>query len=182
MLCVLSCRCCSCSGGGGLPLTGLPLSSQPLMVSPAGAATLSPTGKTPLATYFEENSSLVSPSGACAASNAGIPGMPGLTGAVPTDGLLQDSLASFGLAGQAAAADNAAAGLSAMSLGVAPGLTPGAPGTAAGGDAGAGSGQRSYSPLGGGLPLFGDASLLVASSSGTSGPSSSGLPAGLVGV
>jgi hypothetical protein len=155
---------------------GMPLSSQPLMVSPTGA-TLSPTGKTPLATYFEEQhtTGMVSPSGGA----PGLGGVPGLTAAVPADALLQDSLAGFTLNGQAVCtADDAAAGLARVQLGVVPaGLGP-----AGGATGGAGNAGRTYSPLGGGLPLFGDASLLMPSGAGGSGPSNGGVPAGVVGV
>lgn len=156
----------------GLSMGGMPLSSQPLMVSPTGA-TLSPTGKTPLATYFEEQhtTGMVSPSGGA----PGLGGVHGLAAAVPADALLQDSLAGFTLNGQAGrTADGGAAGLAGLQLGMAPGLAPAG---------GAGNAGRTYSPLGGGMPLFGDASLLVPSSgAGGSGPSNGGAPAGVVGV
>ena len=161
------------SAGVGLPLGGLPLSSQPLLVSPTGP-TLSPTGKTPLATYFEEslNPSLVSPAAAAGAPGAGAPGLsgvPGLSAAAAADGVLKDGLAGLNLGSQAGAQDNLSGGLGKLDLGVTPGGTSAAP--------------RSYSPLGGGLSLFGDPSLLVPSSTaGASGPNSSGAPAGLVGV
>lgn len=160
--------------GGNLPLAGMPLSSQPLMVSPTRAA-LSPTGKTPLATYFEEQTplpSLVSPSGA-----TGAPGLGGVSGLAAGDGLLQDSLAGFTLNGQAVSvADDAGVSLANLQLGMSPGLAPT-------GAAAAGTSGRSYSPLGGGLPLFGDASLLVPSSAaGQNGPTSGGVAAGIVGM
>jgi hypothetical protein len=154
---------------------GMPLSSQPLMVSPTGA-TLSPTGKTPLATYFEEQhtTGMVSPPGGA----PGLCGVPGLTAAVPAAVILQDSLAGFTLNGQAGCtADDAAAGLAGLQLGVAPGLAP-----AGGAAGGAGNAGRTYSPLGGGLPLFGDASLLVPSSGAGGSHSNGGIPAGVVGV
>lgn len=170
-----------CSAAAGMPLAGMPMSSQPLLVSPTGH-TLSPSGKTPLATYFEESqhSSLVSPSAAAAGgagsgSSGTLAGVPGLSGPVPADTMLQDSLAGFNLAGQGGGADETAAGLAGMSLGVAPGLA--AP------TAGGAAGQRSFSPLAAGLPLFGDSTLLVPSSTaGASAPNSTGAPAGLVGV
>lgn len=133
------------------------------MVSPT-SATLSPTGKTPLATYFEETnpaSGLVSPSGAAAAAAAGAASGLGPVGAGLT----------------AATADDAAASLAGLQLG--------AVGSAAVGSAGAAGGApRPYSPLeGAGLPLFGDASLLVPSSqAANSNNNSSGVPAGIVGV
>jgi hypothetical protein len=92
------------------------------------------------------------------------------------DALLQDSLAGFTLNGQAGhTVDDAAAGLAGLQLGVAPGLGGGGVGAA-------GSGQRSYSPLSG-LPLFGDASLLVPSSTASGAAAgSNGAAAGIVGV
>jgi hypothetical protein len=98
---------------------------------------------------------------------------------VPADALLQDGLAGFTLNGQAVGvADDATVGLANLQLGVAPGL--GAAGAGAAGAAG--TSGRSYSPLGGGLPLFGDASLLVPSSAaGQNGPSG-GVAAGIVGM
>lgn len=177
----LLCRLLLLCSAPGLPLGGMPLSSQPLMVSPTGP-TLSPTGKTPLATYFEEttNTTMVSPSGAAAAGAPGL--MSGLTTGATPESLLADNLAGFSLNGQTgAAADDAAGGLAHLQLGVSPGLAPGA--------GGAGTAGRSYSPLGGGLPLFGDASLLVPSSAagGTGGASGAGsagagVAAGIVGV
>lgn len=153
------------------------MASQPLLLSPTGP-TLSPTGKTPLATYFEEHPStaLVSPS-ARAGVGAGLVGLnPGLHPGAGPEALLQEGLPGFTLNGTAGhAADDAAAGLAGLQLGVAPGLGGGNVGAA-------GNGQRSYSPLGG-LPLFGDASLLVPSSSaGGAAAGGNGTAAGIVGV
>lgn len=147
----------------------MPLSSQPLMVSPTGP-TLSPTGKTPLATYFEEhpNATLMSPSA------GGAPGLiPGLAPGTTAESLLADNLAGFTFSGRTGhTADDAAGGLPHLQLGVS--LAPGAP-------VGAGGAQRSYSSLGG-LPLFGDASLLVPSSAAGGNGNGAGAAAGLVGV
>ncbi|KAF6251475.1 hypothetical protein COO60DRAFT_1559326 [Scenedesmus sp. NREL 46B-D3] len=194
----------SMSGGiltGGLGMAAL---SQPMMLgAQAGgtaavtSTTISPTRKTPLATYFEEapgaaagaglggvGSGLASSAAAAGAGNvrlgAGTP-----PGTRLGDPLMGEALAGRHLGGPGAAAPGStavpdAAGAGHFALGELGKLT-------AGSSLGAGAAQvqlrshGTYSPLGGGLSLFGDHTLLVPGAPGSSGPSSTGATS-LVGV
>lgn len=208
------CCCCLCSGGGLLP-AGMGISvSQPMMLgqqqagppsSISSSTTLSPTRKTPLATYFEEASQphagaagaaaggLGAVGGGLGAAAGGAPGVRLGAGTPPGsrlgESLMVDALGGMNLVAapaamqdDAALAAGAAGGqlgindidkLAGLSLGVSLGQLQGAAQPGAAGQAVAGTG--SYSPLGGGLSLFGEAHLLMPGGGNTSsGPGSTG--------
>lgn len=186
------------SGSSVLPVGGLPLAvSRPMMLSPTaagGTPSLSPSSKTPLATYFEDNpgAGLISPAGMAAASAPVPPGVgagmgslgglpAGCQGGLQADAsMLTDGLAAMGLAARqqpGGAADpsgtatiNSLAGLHHM------GMVPGQVQAVAA----AASGPS------GGMTLFGHTGLLGGAdgSMPASGPSSGqrGVSAGIVGV
>jgi hypothetical protein len=197
----VSCCCCVCSAGGMLAGgLGMAAVSQPMMMGgQAGATaaitntTLSPTRKTPLATYFEEAPAAaglgavgagLSPGSAAAAGGMGNVRLGAGTppGARIGDPLMGEALtAGMHLVGAGAAAaapgsamvgDGVGAGqLDKLTAGLYPGAVQAQPGS-----------HGTYSPLGGGLSLFGDATLLGPGAPGSSsGPNSTGA-ASLVGV
>jgi hypothetical protein len=192
-----------CSAGGMLAGgLGMAAVSQPMMMAAQAGATaaptntLSPTRKTPLATYFEEapgaglgavGAGLAA--GAAAAANGGSVRLGAGTppGTRIGNPLMGEALPGMHLAGQAATAAAAPgsalvadAGPGQLALGELEKLTAGM--SLAGGAVPAQPGSHgTYSPLGGGLSLFGDSALLVPGAPGSSGPSSTGATS-LVGV
>jgi hypothetical protein len=184
---------------GGL---GMAAVSQPMMMgAPAGATaaitntTLSPTRKTPLATYFEEAPAApgglgavgagLSPNSAAAGIGnvrlgAGTP--PGtrlgdpLMGEALTGGMHLGGPGAAAAPGSAMVGDGVGAGQ--LALGELDKLTAGL-NLGAGAVPAQPNSHGTYSPLGGGLSLFGDATLLAPGSS--SGPNSTGATS-LVGV
>jgi hypothetical protein len=188
---------------GGL---GMAAVSQPMMMgAQAGAAagmstTLSPTRKTPLATYFEEAPGAAAGPGGLGAVGAGL--SPGSAAAAAMgsvrlgagtppgtrlgDPLMGEALTGMHLAGPGAAAPGSAmvgdgAGAGHLALGELEKLTAGLNLGAGAVQAAPGS-HGTYLPLGGGLSLFGDSTLLGPGAPGSSsGPNSTGATS-LVGV
>lgn len=190
---------------GGMLAGGLGMAavSQPMMMAGhAGATaavntTISPTRKTPLATYFEEAPGAAVAAGLGAVGAGLAPGAAAVANGVRLgagtppgtrigDPLMGEALPGMHLAGPAAAAapgsglmSDAAPGhlaLGELEKMTAAGLSLGA------GPVQAGPGSHgTYSPLGGGLSLFGDSTLLGMGAPGSSGPSSTGASS-LVGV
>jgi hypothetical protein len=204
--CVLCLVALFCSAGGILAGgLGMATVSQPMMMgAPAGATaaitntTLSPTRKTPLATYFEEAPAAAAPGGLgavgaslspnSAAAAAGISNVRLGAGTPPGtrlgDPLMGEALTGgMHLGGPGAAAPGSAmvgdgVGAGQLALGELDKLTAGL-NLGAGAVPAQPNSHGTYSPLGGGLSLFGDATLLAPGSS--SGPNSTGATS-LVGV
>lgn len=165
-----------CSGTGMLSGSGLPVNSSPPMLLPTGPLSgnaPSPNTKTPLATFFEEASLGANVSGLGPA--ASMPATAG--GGTATVGLSDQLLAANGLSGvqlTSPVMDGSAAagttGLGFSSLNKLGGL-PLAAAPAAGSQSAGGTTPGTYSPLGSGLSLFGDGSVI---NHGSSGPNSAG--------
>jgi hypothetical protein len=160
-------------GGGGAPLLA---ASQPLLLSPTaagGAPGVSPTRKTPLATYFETHPAaggLESPtaggaagSGAVGAGSALLTGLPVQPGGLQPDLLLTQALGGLSLG----AAGTQCGGLSPQLVAAPSDGSPAAAVPPAGGGTSPVPAAGGAALLGGGL-LFGGAAGVGASSAGGS--------------